>query len=59
MKKMKYENKWKIYTRGGRISIYKEFKRFRKGTKVLSKIVKLKRPIGKHTHAIYYKPFIL
>ena len=52
---VKFEKRWTVYTRGGENAILKEFVRFKKGTGVPSRIVKLKKPIGKHTHAIEYR----
>ena len=55
---VKFSKSWKLHSRGGE-KFMKEYKKeFDRKTDVPSKLKKLSRPIGKHTHALYYRPIL-
>ena len=56
---VKFKKLWKLNSTGGEKFIKRFRKQFIKGNPIPTKIVKLKKPIGKHTHALYYRPIDL
>jgi len=56
---VKFSKTWKLHARGGEKVMKKYKKEFDKRTQVPSKLKRLKTPIGKHTHAVYYRPILL
>jgi len=54
---VKYSKNWKFADRAGKKEYLKDWLKLKsRGQPV--KIVKMKKPIGKHKYAVYYKPIL-